>query len=67
MTVTSEAEPPIRPLTISVDKFCQLSGLGRTSTYALIRDKQLRVCKIKRRTLILMESALELIESCIAN
>lgn len=42
--------------TISVAKFCQLSGIGKTLAYDLIKDGRLQVIKINRRTLITMES-----------
>ena len=46
----------MRPQTITVAKFCQLTGIGKTLTYDLIKDGRLRVLKINRRTLITMES-----------
>lgn len=49
------------PLTISVSDFCQITGLGRTKAFALIREGRLDVAKIGRRTLITTDSVSALI------
>jgi len=48
-------------VTISVADFCEYSGLGRTKTFALIKEGKLEVTRIGRRTLISVESARRLI------
>lgn len=47
----------MKPLALSISEFCSACSIGRTKVYALIRDGELRVAKVGRRTLILMESA----------
>ncbi|MCW2413436.1 helix-turn-helix domain-containing protein [Sphingobium sp. B8D3A] len=47
----------IHKKTITVAQFCEMSGIGKTLTYELIRDGRLKVCKVNRRTLITMDSA----------
>lgn len=37
---------------VSVDSFCKLSGLGRTTVYYRLADGSLRAVKAGRRTLI---------------
>jgi hypothetical protein len=44
------------PLAISVSKFCQLTSLGRTSTFKLIAQGKLETKSIGGRTLILWRS-----------
>lgn len=46
----------------TVDQFVEASGLGRTTTYALIRDKKLTVKKFGKRTIILADSARQLFQ-----
>lgn len=48
-------------LTISVAEFCHLSGLGKTKTFSLIKEQKLEVSRVGRRTLISLQSALDLI------
>jgi len=50
-------------LTISVAQATELTGLGKTKIYQLIRDNQLVVSRVGRRTLVSVES----IELLIAN
>lgn len=40
------------PLFYSVPKTAELLGLGQTSTWALVRDRELPVVRIGRRTLV---------------
>ena len=44
------------PLTITVREFCRLSGLGKTSSYKLIKMGELRSKLICGRRLIVYES-----------
>lgn len=55
-----QAGVPAR-LTISMKEFCQLSGIGKSKAWQLIRDGQLAVTRIGRRTLISYESAIALV------
>lgn len=44
------------PLTISVDEFCRLTSLKRSSAFVLIRQGRIETRKVNRRTLITMRS-----------
>jgi excisionase family DNA binding protein len=35
---------------LTVDQFCSAAGIGRTLVYSLIKDKQIKVIKLGRRT-----------------
>jgi excisionase family DNA binding protein len=66
MTATTIAErEPARqksePLAFSVNDFCTLVSLGRTTVYGLIADGKLASVKVGNRRLIPRESALALI------
>jgi hypothetical protein len=52
-----------QPLTVSVARACQLSGLGPTSIWAALRDGRLEVVRIPgmRRTLITYRSLAKLL------
>ena len=52
----------VKPLAVSVDEFCRLTSIGRTTAFALIRDKRLEVRRIGGRTLVLMRSIEALLE-----
>ncbi len=43
-------------LTITVDEFCGMIGIGRTKTYELMKDGTLETIAIGRRRLIKMSS-----------
>jgi excisionase family DNA binding protein len=51
--VTSERSTPI---TVTVATAKQLSGLGNTTIWALIRDGKLKVVRVGRRTLVVFNS-----------
>lgn len=55
------ASENLPPITVSVDEFQRLSGLGPTKTWALIKDGKLESVKIGRRRLITYESAQRLL------
>lgn len=40
------------PITLTVQAFCQSTGLGRTTCYNLIKQGKLSAIKVGRRTLI---------------
>lgn len=50
-----------KPLTITVKRFCEVVGIGRTSCFALIAEGQIDTVLIKGRRLILVESMESLI------
>ena len=43
-------------LAVTIDDACEITGLGRTKIYELIRDQKLKAVAIGRRRLVLMES-----------
>jgi excisionase family DNA binding protein len=47
----------MNPSAYSIDDFCKRYGIGRTTVYAEIKDKRLRVRKVRRRTIITAEAA----------
>ena len=46
----------------TVDETCQLLGLGRTTIYQLLAEGKIEAIRVGRRRLILVRSALALIE-----
>jgi excisionase family DNA binding protein len=50
------------PITATVEEFCRLSGIGRSTTYKLLDSNDLDSVKIGGRRLIIIESYLRLIE-----
>lgn len=50
-------------LTVSIAEFCRLTGLGRTSVFALVRSRAVDSVLIGRRRLILMASVEALLTS----
>jgi hypothetical protein len=55
--------PGSPPLAQSIDEFCRENNVGRTKTYQALNDGKLGAVKWGRRTLILTESARELMAS----
>lgn len=51
-----------KPLAVSIKQFCELSALGRTTTFKLINEGRLEVRHVCGRTLILMRSIEALLE-----
>jgi hypothetical protein len=51
-------DPPLRdrPITVTIRRARELSGLGNTKIWELIKEKRLEVVRIDRRTLIRMNS-----------
>jgi hypothetical protein len=45
-----------RPITVTIKRARELSGLGNTKIWELIKEKRLEVVRIDRRTLIRMNS-----------
>lgn len=52
----------MKRLTIRISEFCKISGLSRTTAYALIADRTLRTVKVGRSTLIKMDSVVALLD-----
>lgn len=50
------------PIYISINEFCRRFGIARTKTYAVIKNGDLDIAKIGRRTLISFESAKNFLE-----
>lgn len=53
----------MQPTLLSINEVCRLVGVGRTTCYVLVQNGQLRVCRIRGRTLITAASVNELIAS----
>jgi hypothetical protein len=57
-------EKPIRfPARASVTGWCEISGMGRTSTYEALRRRDLHAVKMGTRTLIDVARGLEWLDS----
>jgi hypothetical protein len=54
-------------ITASVKKFADLSGIGESTIWRLVRERQLETIAIGRRRLIVVESFRRLIEAQRAN
>ena len=50
------------PLSVTVDDFCTLIGIKRSMAFGLIRQGEVDVVKISRKTLITMESIERLLQ-----
>jgi hypothetical protein len=48
--------PPANRLTVTIETARQISGLGNTTLFGLIRSGRLEVVRVGRRTLITMRS-----------
>lgn len=57
---------PQKPLALTVRSFCELTSLGRTTTYKMLQEGRIQSCLIGRRRLITMESAEAFLASAIA-
>lgn len=44
--------PPLPPLAYNIPAFCQVMGIGRSSTYEMMKSGELKVVRIAGRTLI---------------
>jgi excisionase family DNA binding protein len=53
----------MQPITTTINDTAKALGLGRTSIYALIRERRLEAVKIGRRTLVKVDSIRRLIAS----
>ena len=55
----------MKPITATISNVCGAVGIGKTTCYKLIAEKQLEALKIGRRTLITVKSVDALIEQSI--
>ena len=53
---------PLKPLAVTVAQACELTGLGETTIYELLKNGTLRSVHVGKRRLIVYESVEELIE-----
>jgi excisionase family DNA binding protein len=58
-TSPSRIEPP---LYMTVSEFCRMTGVGKTTAYAAMRDGQISRKKLRNRTLISRAEAIAWIE-----
>jgi excisionase family DNA binding protein len=56
MSANIESSDAATPLAVSVDTARQLTGLGTTTIWGLIKEGRLEVARVGRRTLILYRS-----------
>ncbi len=63
VTVKDVAGMRATPITATVKTFCELSGLGRTKVFEMLKDGTLESVKIVNCRLIIMESYLRLVRS----
>lgn len=54
--------PPPKPLTVTIDDTCKITGLGNTKIYELINQGKLKSIAIGRRRLVLYSSIEALLE-----
>ena len=51
----SRGEPP-KPITVTINSACAMTGLGRTKIYELIKQRELKTVTIGTRRLVLVSS-----------
>jgi excisionase family DNA binding protein len=49
-------------ITASISEFCRVSGLGRSKTYEMLADGQLKSVRIGKRRLIVLDSYRRMID-----
>lgn len=54
---------PVPRVSFSIDEAASALGIGRTYVFQLIREDRLRVVRLGRRTLVPLESLLELLKT----
>ena len=54
--------PSAQKLTCTINEACEVTGLGRTKLYELIRDGKLATTTVGRRRLVMVRSLLSLLE-----
>lgn len=54
----------LKPIGISVAQTRQITGLGNTTTWKLIKEGKLRTAKVGGRTLVLYDSIEQLFREC---
>ena len=71
LQITPSASEAMRPqtvpfaekLTCTINEACEMTSLGRTKLYELIRDEHLATTTVGRRRLVVVRSLLSLLES----
>lgn len=51
-------------ISCTVEEACGLTGLGRTTIYLKIRTHELKTAKVGRRTLVIIDSLMALVNAC---
>jgi len=51
-TPSDETAADTAAISVTIDAACRATGLGRSKLYQLIRDGELRIAKIGRRTIV---------------
>jgi excisionase family DNA binding protein len=54
----------VNPLTISVEEFCRLVGVGRTLAFSLLKAGEIVRVKCGRRTLVRLDSVERYVDRC---
>lgn len=57
MKSLKQAIPLSERLTLTIDEFCESTGLGRSTVYKAVAAGDLTLCKYGKRTLITQEEA----------
>src|SRR6185503_8549487 len=55
-SISTSISPDSEPLTVTIARAKDLSGLGLTTLWALIRDRRLETVRVGRRTLVIYRS-----------
>jgi hypothetical protein len=46
----------VQPLSVDINSFCQMVGIGRSKAFALIRSSEVDVVRLSRKTLVTVDS-----------
>ena len=57
------ATPKPQPVFASIERWCAISGMGKTTTYQLLAADKLRAIKLGRRVLVDVEHGLRFLRS----
>jgi len=63
MYTTRRRQPSAPPAFATIDDWVDLSGVGRSKTYSLIKSRHIRAIKLDKRTMIDVEHGLEYLRS----
>jgi hypothetical protein len=56
MKINLEFAGTMKPINVSVDEFCRLVGCKKTKAWAMIREREVVVCRLGRRTTVNLAS-----------